>query len=67
MLPTGEGDIAKLAAKLAERDAEAFNRYTYVLQSNLAINDMDKQIGEWRELWRSYAGILGIYWASLGA
>jgi hypothetical protein len=42
----GEGDVAKLAAKLAERDGEVFHHYSYVQQANLGIQDLTKQISE---------------------
>lgn len=42
----GEGDIAKLAAKLAERDGEVFHHYSYVQQANLGIQELTKQISE---------------------
>lgn len=42
----GEGDVARLAARLAERDAEVFHHYSFVQQANLGIQDLDKEISE---------------------
>jgi hypothetical protein len=49
--PAGEGDVAKLAEKLAERDNEVFHHYCAVQQANLGIHELTKAISEqWQAL-----------------
>lgn len=42
---TGEGDVAKLAKTLKERDDQVFDLYTYLNSANIGVEDLNKRIG----------------------